>query len=192
MLEQPTIDSRVADEKMNPESFKSEDLFFGSHLYNVSWTAVFKEVTPQLPSARGDFILMVAGTSTVSPLIILTSLIVDNKMNVAIDDVFHQKVKTFAEEILTQYMESSQLGNANANDGPFILLKVLESDYAKREIFLEVYTSLKKQIEKNLNGYDPDHPNVNKNKSQRTKRKWKQPDEEMILPYPMGECWNIG
>ena len=151
---------RSPDEKMNADDFVGDDLFFGAHLYNVSWTAVFKEVTPKLSPARGKFILMVAGTSTVSPLIILTSLIIDNTIDVASDATFHQKVKTFAEEILGQYMEPPQLSDPNANNGPYILLKVLDTDYAKRERFLEVYDGLKKEVDKKLEAYDSNYQNI--------------------------------
>ena len=168
-------------------------MFFGSHLYNVSWASVFKEAAPMLPSERRKFILVVAGTSTINPMLILTSLIIDNKIGTSRSDtVFRQDVKSFAEEILNQYMESSQIPNANANNGPFILLKVLGSDYAKMQRFLLVYDGLKKEVDKMQGGNAPDNQDSNQRLSHRAKERWQEPTEMMILPFPLGECWNIG
>ena len=176
---------------MNPEDFQIEDLFFSSHLYNVSWTEIFKEAAPMLPLDRKDFIISVAGSSTISPVIILSSLIIDNKIDKSRSDTtFRQEVKTFAEEILTQYVELND--DANSNIGTLSLLKVFDGDYAKLQRFLSVYTSLKKEIDAKDGGHDAYNGESIKHKSKRGKQQWQQPEESLILPYPMGECWNIG
>ena len=178
---------------MNPERFKNEDLFFGAHLYNVSWTIVFKEVAPLLASERRDFILTVASTSTINPVIILSWRIIENKIDDEGSDAqFRQDVKEFAEEMLTQYMEKSGLSNSDTNNGALTLLKVLGDDYDRLNRFLAVYAYIMQQNVGEQNGYDLDRSLAFNERRQKTKQQEQEPEETLILPYPVGECWNIG
>ena len=178
---------------MSPERFKDEDLFFGTHLYNVSWTILFKEIAPLLTPERRDFILIVAGTSTINPVIILSWLIIDKKIdNEGSDTEFHQDVKAFAEQLLTEYMESADTSNSDTNDGAFALLKVLGEDYARLRTFLAVYGYITEQNVKEQNSYKLDRSWAFNRMSQKTKQQDEESEEALILPYTVGECWNIG
>ena len=178
---------------MGPESLKNEDLFFGAHLYNVSWTIVFKEVAPLLASERRDFILTVASTSTINPVIILSWRIIENKIDDEGSDAqFRQDVKEFAEEMLTQYMDSSGLSNSDTNNAALTLLKVLGDDYDRLNRFLAVYAYIMQQNVGEQHGYDLDRSLAFNERRQKTKQQEQEPEETLILPYPVGECWNIG
>ena len=178
---------------MSPDRFKNEDLFFGAHLYNISWTIVFKEVAPLLASGRRDFILTVAATSTINPVVILSWLIIENKIdNEGSDAQFRQDVKVFAEEMLTQYMDSSGMSNSDTNNGALTLLKVLGDDYDRLNTFLAVYAYIMQQNVGEQNGYDLDRSLAFNERRQKTKQQEQEPEETLILPYPVGECWNIG
>ena len=178
---------------MNPERFTNEDLFFGAHLYNVSWTIVFKEVAPLLASERRDFILTVASTSTINPVIILSWRIIENKIDDEGSDAqFRQDVKEFAEEMLTQYMDSSGLSNSDTNNGALTLLKILGEDYDRLNRFLAVYAYIMQQNVGEQNDYDLDRSLAFNERRQKTKQQEQEPEETLILPYPVGECWNIG
>ena len=178
---------------MSPERFKNEDLFFGAHLYNVSWTIVFKEVAPLLASERRDFILTIAATSTINPVTILSWLTIGNKIdNEGSDEKFRQDVKVFAEELLTQYMDSSGMGNSDTNNGALTLLKVLGDDYDRLDRFLAVYSYIMQQNVGKQNGYDLDRSLAFNERHQKTKQQEQELEETLMLPYPVGECWNIG
>ena len=178
---------------MSPERFKDEDLFFGTHLYNVSWTILFKEIAPLLAPERRDFILIVAGTSTINPVIILSWLIIDKKIdNEGSDTEFRQDVKAFAEQLLTEYMESADMSDSNTNNGAFALLKVLGEDYARLQKFLAVYGYITQQNVEAQNSYELDRSRAFNPMGQKTKQQEQEPEEILILPYPVGECWNIG
>ena len=178
---------------MRPERFKNEDLFFGAHLYNVSWTIVFKEVAPLLASERRDFILTIAATSTINPVTILSWLTIGNKIdNEGSDEKFRQDVKVFAEELLTQYMDSSGMGNSDTNNGALTLLKVLGDDYDRLDRFLAVYSYIMQQNVGKQNGYDLDRSLAFNERHQKTKQQEQELEETLMLPYPVGECWNIG
>ena len=182
-----------SDYNMNPENFKSDDLFFGAHLYNLNWTMVFKEVAPLLASERRDFILMVAGTSTINPVIILSWLIITNRIDKeGSDDEFRQEVKAFAEELLTQHMESMDMSLFNADNGASTILKVLGEDYARFQRFLGVYSHVAQEIEIEQGTWNGVDQQYFKKRPQKTKQEEQDPEEQLILPYPVGECWNIG
>ena len=42
------------------------------------------------------------------------------------------------------------------------------------------------------NGYDFDRSWAFTKRRQKTREQENEPEETLILPYPVGECWNIG
>ena len=154
---------------------------------------IFKEAVPLLPSGRRDFILMVAGTSTINPLIILSWLIIEKKIDDGgSDTAFRKEVKAFAEDMLTQYMESTDMSHSNSNIGSFTLLKVLGDEYARLQRFLAVYNLVSQVIDEEQDTFDTNRLHSTKKGSQKTNQKEQEPEETLIMPYPPGECWNIG
>ena len=174
------------------ENFKDDDLFFGSHLYTVRWTAVFKKAAPKLASERRDFILMVAGTSTINPVIILSWLMIENKIdNEGSDTDFRQEVKAFAEDLLNQYMDATDMSHSNSDNAALPLLKVLGEDYDKLQRFFVVYAYTKKEIDDDQRNLNADSLQYFRQRLQTTKQQDQALEEILIMPYPVDECWNI-
>ena len=118
-----------------------------------SWNTLFTEAAPMLSFEGRDFILMIAGTSAINPVIILTSLILDNKIDGHQTDAsFHEDVTAFAKNVLNQYMDFTDNSQYDTNIGLKTLLEVLEHDYDKLKRFLFVYNYLKEQIVKKHGG----------------------------------------
>ena len=178
---------------MGLENFQDDDLFFGSHLYTVRWIDVFKKAAPKLASERRDFILMVAGTSTINPVIILSWLMIENKIdNEGSDNDFRQEVKAFAEDLLNQYMDATDMSHANGDNAALPLLKVLGEDYDKLQSFFVVYAYTKKEIDEDQRNLNADSLQYFRQRPQSTKQQDQELDEILIMPYPVDECWNIG
>ena len=191
---------------MSARIFLNEDLFFGSHLYNVSWTLIFKEATPLLTAGRRHFVLMVAGGSTINPLVILSWLIINNNIGSdGSDVVFRKEVSDFAQTMLTQYIDSVDMEQSETSGKippkNADILKVIGEDNAKVQRFVDVFHSVSKLVLKTLatkeidleqTRFNPDHLHSFKKRPQKTRRRENEPQETLILPYLEGECWNIG
>ena len=157
---------------------------FSKSLRGIDWKKIAKSSLPLLNDERIDYVLSLAGAVSVNPLILITSIIVDDILSQSPitlgEKHFQQELSQLAESMVRSYLEHSE----QTEYGPSFeaIWKTFQQNNDKVEKFAKVYMDLYTTSRLNFNA-----------PSQYDTRDVGQLDlnNTMLWPYPYGECWEF-
>ena len=155
---------------------------FNRPLHGVEWKMVIRSNLPFLNKARSDYILSLAGAYSLNPLILVTTVMVDEELSKPLidtdDDDFRHRIRLFADTIARSHLENFK------SDGVLTSIRVaFGGDHEKLEKFVELYNKLH-----NENG-------LSSAKEKETNVWLTERDEDlnntMQWPWPPNQCWEV-
>ena len=157
---------------------------FSGSLHGIDWKKTAKSSIPNLNDAKINYVMSIAGAVSLNPLILITSIIVDDTLSqssTTIDDKrFFQAVNDLAEKLIRSHLEKEphpKYDHAFAS-----IWKAFHHRNEKVEEFAREYNDLYSRNELNFDApskYDKrDVAMIDLNKT-------------MQWPWPQGECWEF-
>ena len=176
-----------------------DHFFFGYDLDNIDWANFFNEKYPGLSYLKREFILNVAQSASINPIVLLTSIILQNEDNsVEIkesDYEFHSRLSALATGLKNEYYKNK---DPNVPAATYAVWMSVDRDSDKLKEFLEVFALLDKRLEtpghssSELSGKADDYDDDDYDLNDYDDDKVFDDTEELALPFPHHECWDIG
>ena len=177
-----------------PPSIDDEDFFFGGNLLNEDWNEFFNVMAPGITNIRKAFILNLAESSSINPLILLSSIMIETKNSTGetggVETTFDSELTVFIQALINEYYKKSESHIHNCTDATFAIWKTLGEDGGQLRQLLTTYAMLKSNLKQPsastrsfrqlVARYDTSEPTTSAT------------DEELMWPFPEDECWDIG
>ena len=163
----------------------SDDTFrFSTSLHTLDWKKIAKSEMPFLNDERIDYVLSLAGAFSLNPLLLITGIIVDDKLRqfptVVGDKTFFRNLTTLADTLVRSHHESVM----DIEDKPALMSawKALQNTNVTINKFVKMYQSLSVKYGLNL-----------EITSKYESRDVRGVDFNMTMqwPWPPGECWEF-
>ena len=169
--------------------------FFGDDLAKIDWANFFNEKSPGLSFSRREFILNLAQSAGINPIVLLSSIILQNEDNSVetkeSENGFQSRLVNFTTGLKNEYYKNK---DPNIPDATYSVWMSVDKQNDKLKEFLEVFELLNEKLQEttghssselsgkaddyDLNDYDDDYDFDD--------------TEELGLPFPYHECWDIG
>ena len=157
---------------------------FSGSLHGFDWKKVTKSSIPYLNDARIDYMMSLAGAVSLNPLILITSVVVDDTLSQSptiIDDKsFFQDLTLFAEKLIRSHLE--QEVHPRYNHALKSIWKTFQHKNEKVEEFARIYNDLYEKNELNF-----DVPSKHETRDLGLV----DLNNTMQWPWPPGECWEF-
>ena len=171
-----------------------DDFFFGGNLLSADWNEFFSVMAPGLTNLRRAFILNLAEWSSINPLILLASIMVETKDSTGETDgveiTFNSNSTAFIEALMNEYYKNNGSNILNCTNATFAIWKTLGEDEGQLREFLTTYATLKSNLMQ---------PSASERSFQQllarkdtSESPIENTDEELMWPFPTDECWDIG
>ena len=172
--------------------------FFGDDLAKIDWANFFNEKSPGLSYSKREFILNLAQSAGINPIVLLSSLLLHNEDNSVetkeSEDEFHSRLANFTTGLKNEYYKNK---DPKIPDATYAVWMSVDKDNDKLKEFLEVFALLDKRLEtpgnssSELSGkaddYDDDYDLKDYDEDSVF-----DDTEELAFPFPHHECWDIG
>ena len=157
---------------------------FSGTLHGIDWQKVIKSSIPHLNGARINYMMSLAGAVSLNPLILITSVVVDDTLSQSptiIDDKsFFQDLTLFAEKLIRSHLE--QEVHPRYNHALESIWKTFQHKNEKVEEFARIYNDLYEKNELNF-----DVPSKHETRD----LELVDLNNTMQWPWPPGECWEF-
>ena len=94
-----------------PPSIDDDDFFFGGNLLNEDWSEFFNVMEPGITNMRMAFILNLAESSSINPLILLSSIMIETKDSTGetdgVETTFDSDLTVFIQALINEYYKNS-------------------------------------------------------------------------------------
>ena len=164
-----------------------DHFFFGVDLDKIDWANFFNEKYPGLSYSKREFILNVAQSASINPIVLLTSIILQNEDNsVEIkesDYQFHSRLSALATGLKNEYYKNK---DPNITDATYAVWMSVDKDNDKLKEFLDVFALLSERLQETSG-----HSSSETSRKVHNNHK-RNPTEELSFPFPQHECWDIG
>ena len=177
-----------------PPSIDDDDFFFGGNLLNEDWNEFFNVMAPGITNMRKAFILNLAESSSINPLILLSSIMIETKDSTGetdgVETTFDSDLTVFIQALINEYYKKSESNTLNCTDATFAIWKTLGEDEGQLRQLLTTYAMLKSNLKQ-------PSPSSRSFRQLAARDDTSEPtvsatDEELIWPFPADECWDIG
>ena len=172
-----------------------DQFFFGDDLAKIDWANFFNEKSPGLSYSRREFILNLAQSAGINPIVLLSSIILQNEDNSVetkeSENEFQSRLVNFTTGLKNEYYKNK---DPNITDATYAVWMSVDKQNDKLKEFLEVFELLNEKLQEttghssselsgkaddyDLNDYEDDYDFDD--------------TEELGLPFPHHECWDIG
>ena len=153
-------------------------------LHGIDWKRITKSSVPFCNDDRIDYLLSVAGAVSLNPLILISSIIVDDVLSQYPEDIgdktFFQQLNQLAKNLVRAHLEYSP--HPKYNPAIASIWKTFQHNQEKVEKFARVYQELYDK-----NGISFDVPIEHHTRDVGTL----DLNHTMQWPWPHGECWEF-
>ena len=153
----------------------------------IDWANFFNEKSPGLSYSKREFILNLAQSAGINPIVILSSLILHNEVNSVetkeSEDEFHSRLANFTTGLKNEYYKNK---DPNITDATYAVWMSVDKDNDKLKEFLDVFALLSERLQET-----PGHSSSETSRNAHNNHK-RNPTEELSFPFPQHECWDIG
>ena len=164
--------------------FDDSHFRFSSAFHGLDWQKITRSCNPSLNKGRIDYLLSVAGAFSLNPLLLITTTIVDDRLNIPpteLTDIgFFKAIKQLATDLVRSNVEDGvhpKYGRAVAS-----ISKVFQNRDEKVEAFIRVYDDLYTRQGLEFKISPKDH-NVQKRELDL--------NHTLQWPWTEGECWEF-
>ena len=185
-----------------PPFINDDDFFFGGNLLNVDWNEFFDVMAPSITNFRRAFILNIAEWSSMNPLILLASIMVETKDSTGETDgveiTFNSNSTAFIEALMNEYYKNNGSNILNCTDATFAIWRTLGEDEGQLREFLTTYATLKSNLmqpsasERSVQQLLARNDTSESPIENTSESPIENTDEELMWPFPTEECWDIG
>ena len=151
---------------------------------------MFRQTAPFLTYVERNILLDIAGSDGISPVLLLTSAIMEIKANNL--NEFREKLDDMSGRMTQAYFNSTKLSNGTENIGTNALRIFVGGDQLKLAQFLSIFSKVKAEIEKDMSQENQSILRSVKTPSEKRDEPEKLEKTRLRWPYPPDECWQIG
>ena len=175
-------DMSLIDNDLPTNILQDSHFKFTRHLHQIDWRAVARANTPFLNKDRVDFLLSLAGAYSMSPLILITMVQVDNNLKEASTDrEFNHAIREVADTLTRSHMEHDTRSTHKTTTA--LIRQIFQDDGYKFQNFVDVLSKIH---------MDYNVPLANKNDVLTMVERDVDLNNTMQWPWALGECWEIG
>ena len=159
---------------------KDSHFKFDQNLHSVHWRGVLKSNTPFLNKDRVDYLLSIAGAFSLNPLLLISSVHVDENLKEASTDrEYENGIRKTADSLARLHLEHGQQYDSPARS---VSNAFLDDGY-KLKMFMDIYTKL--HIKYSV-------PLANKTDNLMRNERDVDLNNTMQWPWELGSCWEVG
>ena len=163
-------------------------LRYASKLHDVNWAYIVDQILPSLNHYRKSIIFHTSGQFSISPLLLLSKVIQDEKHGMKTDEEFRSSVKTFANDLSWHDQEfDSMNAKIESSSLEYSLRKLFDNDDGLINDYLAICDTISHKFDI--------FEKIGK-KSPMVQHELFERDEdneiELALPYSSKECWELG
>ena len=166
--------------------FDDNHFRFSEAFHGLDWKQIAKSCNPSLSTNRIDYLLSVAGAFSLNPLLLITTTIVDDELNMSptmssYDNGFFRVLKRSASDLLRYNLDGGK--HPKYNQAVASIWNIFQHDDQKVAEFLRVYEQLytKHGLESRTR---PNDKTVEL-------REEKDLNHTLQWPWTPGECWEL-
>ena len=172
----------LEDEYTSKHVLMSSHVKFTRHLHVLDWRNIAKSRLPLLNQERVDYLMSIAGSYSINPLILITILMMDSDlMKAPTNKKFNRRFRQIAEEITRTHLQVGKNPEYETLEG--LLRQVYRGDEHKFQELLHIYPQLHVELHLPLISETESLNLIDRDEDLRPSLQW---------PWQEGHCWEIG
>ena len=163
-------------------------LRYVSKLHDVNWAYIVDQILPSLNHYRKSIIFHASGQFSISPLLLLSKVIQDEKHGMTTDEEFRLSVKSFGNNLSWHDQEFDSVNTKiESSSLEYSLRKLFNNDEGLMSDYLKICDTISHKFDI--------FESIGKTSPMDQHGLFKRDEDieiELALPYSSKECWELG